>query len=73
MAKDKKRTDLRDFFSLAEGRRDRWSLLNDRARTWTQAGGRSAEKLKGETAAILQEIFPLEGFFAYPGPRILTF
>ena len=72
MPKEKKRTDLRDFFSLAEGRRDRWSLLNDRARTWTQAGGRSAEKLKGETAAILQEIFPLEGFFAYPGPRILS-
>ena len=71
MAKNKKRTDLRDFFSLAEGRRDRWSLLNDRARTWTQVRGRVAEKVKGEAAGLLSEITPLEGFYAYPGSRIL--
>jgi arginine decarboxylase len=71
MAKNKKRTELRDFFSLAEGRRDRWSLLNDRARTWTQVRGRVSEKVKGEAAGLLAEITPLEGFFAYPGARIL--
>ncbi|MCU0579035.1 MAG: decarboxylase [Desulfobacterota bacterium] len=71
MPKPKKRTDLRDFFSLAEGRRDRWSLLNDRARTWAQVRSRAAEKVKGEAVGLLSEIIPLEGFYAYPGSRVL--
>jgi hypothetical protein len=65
--------DLSNFFSAAEARMDRWSQLNTTARSWESAakGNHPAEKVKAEAASIVDELGPLEGLWAYPGPKLM--
>lgn len=61
---------LADFFSATEARRDRWSQLAACAEAY--AGGRaSADKLGPQIGALLDELEPLENFWAYPGPALM--
>ena len=69
-------TDLRDFFSAAEARIDRWRELCAVGRAWEAAvaHGTSREPgadLHAAAAGLLAEIGPLETYWAYPGPRLL--
>ncbi|HEX7212782.1 MAG TPA: beta-eliminating lyase-related protein, partial [Methylomirabilota bacterium] len=69
-------TDLRDFFSAAEARIDRWRELCAVGRAWEAAvaPGKSREPgadLHAAAARLLAEIGPLETYWAYPGPRLL--
>jgi hypothetical protein len=69
--------DLRDFFSAAEAREDRWQQLNDVAQAWRQSGthdpsvGTSNEQMREQALAILRELGPLETFWAFPGPAAM--
>ena len=70
------RTDLKDFFSAAEARIDRWRELSAVARAWEAAvaQGQSADAGDAAHAAaarLLAEIKPLEAYWAYPGPRLM--
>lgn len=59
-----------DFFSAAEGRRDRWSRLQACAEAL--AGGRGeGGKLVAEIETLLSHLEPLETFWAYPGERLM--
>src|SRR5262245_60827819 len=72
--------DLKDFFSAAEARSDRWHQLNAAARAWeaalaqrqTAAPGQSEDRLHAEAVKLLADITPLEHYWAYPGPRLLA-
>lgn len=75
MAKDKpaaRPTDLSlaDFFSASDARRDRWSQLSSCADAY--GGGRgSSDKLVGQIATLLDELEPLEHYWAFPGPALM--
>src|SRR5947199_1429115 len=64
--------DLKDFFSAAEARSDRWRQLNAAGRAWETAvvQGHPEDKLHAEAARLLREIVALEHYWAYPGPRL---
>jgi arginine decarboxylase len=66
--------DLKDFFSAAEARTDRWSELNSVGRAWEAAiaQGHSANNLQAQAAQLLAEISPMENYWAYPGSRLLA-
>jgi len=66
--------DLVDFFSAAEARTDRWRQLNASSRAWEASieQGKPDEKLRTEAAQLFAEIRPLEDYWAYPGPRLMT-
>jgi arginine decarboxylase len=66
--------EITDFFSLAEARPDRWRQLNATARAWELATerGQSDEQLWATAGRLLADITALEGYWAYPGPRLLT-
>jgi arginine decarboxylase len=70
-----KQLDLADFFSATEARRDRWSQLRMLARSWATATERrplESEKLRDTiTALLIDEIEPLEEFWAYPGSHLM--
>src|SRR4051812_45859317 len=71
MAKDKgsdqtSELSLADFFSANEARRDRWSELAACADAWGNGRG-SSDKLLSRIGALLDELQPLEAFWAYPG------
>src|SRR6478609_11919379 len=62
MKPDAKNTaiDLKDFFSAAESRMDRWQRLS------------SAAKAQEPVDKLLTELEPLEGCWAYPGAALFT-
>ncbi|MET0542174.1 MAG: decarboxylase, partial [Variovorax sp.] len=61
---------LDDFFSAAEGRRDRWSRLQSCSQTHARTEGRNAQ-LAAEIDALLEQLEPLETFWAYPGAGLM--
>ncbi len=65
-------TRLDHFFSTSAARLDRWRELNARAQTWA-ADAQSGKPRAGRAAveASLVELYALEDFFAYPGPRLM--
>ena len=60
------------FFSTTAARLDRWRELNARAQAWA-ADAQSGKPRVGRAAveAALVELYALEEFFAYPGPRLM--
>src|SRR5687768_9426345 len=62
-----------DFFSAAEGRIDHWRQLCAVARAWQAAASRgsSEDALFTDAVELFGTVIPLEGFYAYPGPRLL--
>jgi arginine decarboxylase len=66
--------DLKDFFSAAEARIDRWCEMNSVGRAWEAATtqGQPADKLLAQAAQLLGEISPLESYWAYPGSRLMA-
>jgi arginine decarboxylase len=66
--------DLRDFFSAAEARTDRWRQMTACGRAWERAGtsGQNAERLHAEAASLLADVATLEDYWAYPGPRLMA-
>src|SRR5688572_21792689 len=66
--------DLKDFFSAAEARTDRWRQMHAAARAWEAAvaQARHDDRAPADAARLLGEIAPLESYWAYPGPRLLA-
>ena len=66
--------DLKDFFSAAEARIDRWSEMNSvgRALEAAIAQGQAVDQLHAQAAELLAEISPLESYWAYPGSRLMA-
>ena len=65
-------THLDHFFSTTAARLDRWREFNAMAQAW--AADTKSGKPRGERPAIeagLRELYALEDFFAYPGPRLM--
>lgn len=62
---------MTDFFSATEARRDRWSQLHACAQAWRSSGKDGAEVL-ARIGALLDEIAPLEGYWAYPGDELMA-
>lgn len=61
---------LADFFSANDARRDHWSQLAACADAW--GGGRgSSDKLVTQIGALLDEVEPLENYWAYPGAGLM--
>jgi arginine/lysine/ornithine decarboxylase len=65
---------LSHFFSEGEARIDRWRQMNAAGRAWEAAiaQGQSDEKFYAEAVQLYTEIRPLEDYWAYPGPRLMT-
>ena len=62
------------FYTVTEGRFDRWRSLLQAARDWVGvANSQPSEKQKQDaaTSASFQELRQWEDFFAYPGERLL--
>jgi len=61
------------FFSSSAARMDRWRELNAKAQAWS-AAARSGKPgaTRAAVEAALAEVRPLEDFFAYPGPRLMS-
>jgi arginine/lysine/ornithine decarboxylase len=64
--------DLRDFFSAAEARIDRWRTLNRVAKALAGGGVSPAGGHAEDPKALLDELAPLEDLCGYPGPRLMT-
>jgi arginine decarboxylase len=66
--------DLKDFFSAAEARTDRWSEMNMLGRAWEAAvaQGQPSDVIHAQAAQLLGEISPMENYWAYPGSRLMT-
>ncbi len=61
------------LFAVVAARSDRWSTLNQSARTWAaSANGKDGRVLQAQCAAALEALRPLEEYHAYPGPRLLA-
>src|SRR5215468_4613021 len=67
-------TELKDFFSAAEARTDRWRELSAIGRAWEAAvaRGQSDERLHADAARLLSELTALEGYWAYPGYSLMA-
>src|SRR5687767_11430719 len=72
--KRRRMMDLKDFFSAAEARIDRWCEMNTVGRAWEAAGapGQPGDKLHAQAAQLLGEISPMENYWAYPGSRLMA-
>ena len=71
-AHTKKAAHLDNFFMTSSMRLDRWRELNASAQTWAaEARNGKPHKGRAEVDAALEEVRPLEDFFAYPGPRLM--
>ena len=66
--------DLSHFFSAAEARTDRWRQMNAVARAWESAvtQRQNDQKYHADVVRIYAEIKPLEDYWAYPGPRLMS-
>ena len=66
--------DLKDFFSAAEARTDRWRQMSAAGRAWEAAAahGKSDEPFHTEAARLLSEVAALEDYWAYPGSRLMA-
>lgn len=62
--------DLQDFFSATDARQDRWARLNALARGMTQSP--PSEDARAQAARLLDELEPLESYWAYPGYHALA-
>src|SRR5262245_60105 len=67
-------TDLRDFFSAAEARIDRWRQMSATGRAWeaSVSGAKPDQASRDEAARLLAEVATLEEYWAYPGPRLMA-
>ena len=67
-------TDLRDFFSAAEARTDRWRQMSAVGRAWeaSVSRGKPDDSLAEDAAKLLADIAILEDYWAYPGPRLMA-
>lgn len=65
-------TAMREHFSIADARHDRWAQLAIVGRAWDAAAGRGegSGRLREDAARLLAELAPLEDFFAFPGLRL---
>lgn len=61
---------MADFFSAAEARRERWSRLQVCTEAYT-GGGMHKDKFAAEIRTLLDQIEPLEGYWAYPGATLM--
>jgi len=61
--------ELRDFFSAAEARIDRWRTLNRVAKALASPRPPAGTE---DPKALLAELAPLEDLCGYPGPRLMT-
>ena len=61
---------LSDFFSASGARRDRWSQLAACAEAWG-AGRGSSDKLLVQIGTLLDELEPLEHYWAFPGAGLM--
>jgi arginine decarboxylase len=66
--------DLKDFFSAAEARTDRWRQMSAAARAWeaARAPGQPDERAQAEASRLLADVAALEAYWAYPGPRLMA-
>jgi len=65
-------THLDHFFSASAARLDRWRELNAKAQAWAaDALGGKPHQGRAAVEAALVELYALEDFFAYPGPRLM--
>src|SRR5262245_55856394 len=71
-AQDSPTLDLRDFFSAAEARIDRWRTLNRIAKAVAGGGVSPAGGHVGDPKGLLAELAPLEELCGYPGPRLMA-
>jgi arginine decarboxylase len=63
---------LDHFFSNSAARLDRWRELNAKAQAWAaDAQGGKPSDGRAAVEAALVELYALEDFFAYPGPRLM--
>jgi len=61
------------LFAAVLARTDRWADLNNASRVWAgKASGKDARQLHARCAAALEELRPLEDYYAYPGQRLLA-
>lgn len=68
----KNKPHLDNFFMTSSIRSDRWRDLNAKAQTWAaEARGPKAHSDRAAVEAALEEVRPLEDFFAYPGQRLM--
>ncbi|MDM0015372.1 decarboxylase [Variovorax sp. J22P168] len=58
--------DFSDFLGATEARRDRWSQLQVVAQSQLRGGGGNPQ-LAAQIEALLTQLEPLEGFWAFPG------
>lgn len=70
-AQDPPTMEIRDFFSAAEARIDRWRTLNRIGRALASAGPRAGGGPTLDPGPVLAELQPLEDLCGYPGPRLM--
>jgi arginine decarboxylase len=63
---------IRDFFTAAEARIDRWRTLNRVAKALAGGGSKPAGASVEEAKALLTELQPLEELCGYPGPGLMA-
>lgn len=64
---------LSDFFAASERRSDTWAKLDVAARAWADAAqrGQPTDALAAEASTHVNDLGPLEAFYAYPGLRLM--
>jgi arginine decarboxylase len=63
---------IRDFFTAAEARIDRWRTLNRVAKALAAAGPRAPAAAGEDPRTLLAELQPLEELCGYPGPGLMA-
>ncbi|HUL94863.1 MAG TPA: hypothetical protein VLT89_02570 [Usitatibacter sp.] len=70
-AKPEARKGLSSYFSMSQGRVDRWRTVHRLARSLA-AGAANADALRTQAADEINALAPLEDLCAYPGPGLLA-
>jgi len=65
------RKGLSGYFSVSQGRADRWRTVHRYARSLADGGGKD-EGLRARAAAEIAALEPLEELCAYPGPALIA-